>query len=156
MTLRERLPGAWRLIEYRPERDDGVVRHPLGRDLQRLLVYTPDGHVSVQLMRPGRAPYSGGDVGGGSRDERAAAAAGYFAYAGTWHVDEVAGTVTHRVGLSLVPNWVGDVQLRHVRFHGEMLELSAPPMPIAGRTRTARLTWRRAEPVDDRLPEVGR
>jgi hypothetical protein len=143
-SLRDRLLGTWRLLSYRTEAEDGSVRHPLGRDLQGLLVYAPDGFVSVQLMRPGRAPYASGDVGGGSRDERAAAAAGYFAYAGTYETDEARQSVIHRVRLSLVPNWVGDVQTRIARFDAGELELSAPRLLIGARMRIARLRWTRA------------
>lgn len=138
-----RLVGAWRLVSYEARQDDGTVDHPMGRDVAGLLVYTPDGHVSMQVMRPGRPRFASGDIGGGSPRELEAAASGYFAYAGTFEVDEAEGTVTHRVELSLVPNWVGAEQKRFVRMRDDELELVAAPTRINGREQAARLVWRR-------------
>ena len=60
-------------------------------------MYTPDGFMSAQLMRRGRPEFASGSWFDASDDELRAAASGYIAYSGPFHVGEK-GTVTHRLG----------------------------------------------------------
>ena len=66
----------------------------------------PTSEASVEVRRHDGVPVIdlAGDVNRARPEEYAAAAAGYFAYAGRWEVDGAAGTVTHEIELSLVPN----------------------------------------------------
>ncbi|WP_423392421.1 lipocalin-like domain-containing protein [Burkholderia sp. LMG 21824] len=131
--LRERRVGAWRLVsdEIRP-RGGGAVTYPLGRDVRGWILYTPDGYMSAQLMAAGRPPYADGDLQGGTADERAAAAGGYIAYSGPFHVADD-GTPTHETDVSPFPNWIGHVQQRAVRLDGDRLPLgTAAPVRIDG------------------------
>jgi hypothetical protein len=137
--LSEALVGAWSLASYEALAADGSVSHPLGRHAEGLLVYAPNGLMSVQIMAAGRRLWDHG----GSDAHRAEAAAGYLAYAGRYEVDEAAATVVHRVEISLVPNWVGTDQRRAVALDGDRLELTAAPTAIDGERRTPRLSWRR-------------
>ena len=53
--LREQLIGAWRLVSYVEKPVDGnPERFPMGEEPKGLLLYTPDGYMSAQLMTPGR------------------------------------------------------------------------------------------------------
>ena len=83
--LREKIVGAWRLVSY-VEQDDrgGPVTFPLGRDAVGLIMYTPDGYMSAQLMRSGRHGYDEPDIDGGTVQQAAAAAEGYLAYSGPY------------------------------------------------------------------------
>jgi len=143
VTLRDSLVGTWRLVSYEARHQAGDTIFPMGRDLKGYITYTADGHVSVQVMVPGRAGLASGDISRGTTEEWAEAAKGYFAYCGTYDVDETRRTVTHHVELSLVPNWVGQEQVRDVHLQEGRLELSGPPTPILGDTRTAHLVWER-------------
>jgi hypothetical protein len=69
-TLRERVLGAWELVTF-TARDTGTgeERHPLGAAPRGLILYTDDGHMSVQLAES---------------DMR-----GYVAYGGRFSVDDV-------------------------------------------------------------------
>jgi len=58
------------------------VGYPLGEDATGFLLYTADGFMSVQIMRPGRLRYRAGGLGDGTDAESAGAARGYVAYAG--------------------------------------------------------------------------
>ncbi|QTO47074.1 lipocalin-like domain-containing protein [Burkholderia latens] len=143
--LRDQLVGAWRLVSYevRP-RDGGTITYPLGRDVRGWILYTPDGYMSAQLMAAGRPPYADGDLHGGSRDERAAAARGYVAYSGPFNVDDN-GTLTHEMDVSLFPNWIGNVQQRVVSVEGNRLQLgTAKPVVVDGRQVDAVLVCARA------------
>jgi hypothetical protein len=84
-SARERLIGAWHLVRIESPGPDGKavdVPQPKG-----MLVYTRDGHVSVQLMYPKAA--------NGVSNEYVLN--GYEASFGSYDVDEATHTVTHHV-----------------------------------------------------------
>ena len=143
--LREQLVGAWRLVSYeiRP-RDGSAVTYPLGRDARGWILYTRDGYMSAQLMAAGRPPYASGDLHRGTESECTAAARGYIAYSGPFHLDDD-GTLTHEMDVSLFPNWIGNVQQRVFRLDGDRLQLgTVGPVRIDGREVDAVLLWARA------------
>jgi hypothetical protein len=138
------LVGTWRLVSYEVRDEDGGLTHPLGRDPVGFLTYTADGHMAGQLGRADRAYLSVGDWEAAPDPEVAAAARAYFAYCGTY---EVRGeTVVHRVGLCLMPNWIGGDQVRDVALDGDRLTLSTVFVALGGRQQTASLVWHRAHP----------
>jgi hypothetical protein len=142
--LKQQLIGTWRMAAYTAERDDGDAIYPLGQDLQGYIMYAADGHMSVNLMKPGRPKFSSGDIMRSTAEERAAAAEGYFAYAGTYEIDEAKKMVVHHVEYSLYPNWVGMDQHRLVILEGNRLELRSPkPVVVSGEQRTLRVRWER-------------
>ena len=50
--LRTNLTGAWVLQSYEARSIDGSdVTYPLGVNPRRIIMYTPDGYMSAQLMR---------------------------------------------------------------------------------------------------------
>src|SRR5829696_9614579 len=98
------LLGTWRLLSWENRGAEGDVTHPFGPDAVGYLTYTADGYMFVVLMRAERAVFSAGDLLTGSHRERAAAAASYISYAGTYELR--ASTVVHHVRASLFPNWV--------------------------------------------------
>src|SRR6516165_6604867 len=51
--------------------------------------------------------------------------------------------VNHRIISALIPNWEGQVNVRHYEFKGEVLVLSSPPMIVNGRQGRSVLHWRR-------------
>lgn len=82
---RERLIGAWHLVRIDAPGSDGKAApdpQPKG-----MLVYTQDGHMSVQLMYPASANTLSNEY----------VQKGYEASFGSYDVDETAHTVTHHV-----------------------------------------------------------
>ena len=143
--LRTNLTGAWVLQSYEARSTDGSdVTYPLGVNPRGIIMYTPDGYMSAQLMRSGRPRFSGDDMHLAPNDELAAAAGGYLTYAGPYSVVRD-GLIAHHVEVSLLPNWIGGTQYRAARLCGSVLELSPPePVLIGGQPRNARLVWHRA------------
>ena len=93
-SAREKLIGAWRLVSLEVTGEDGkVTRIP---DLEGMLLYTRDGHISVQLMYPKSASALTNDY----------VKNGYEASYGSYDVNEVAHTVTHHVQGSITENLV--------------------------------------------------
>ena len=111
--LREKLLGAWRLVDVVEEPVDGSPpRRPHGEQPIGLILYTPDGYMSAQIMARDRPTILAPDWSDLSAEDYAEEARGYFAYCGSFAVDEAAGTVTHSVEASLFPGWVGSRQPR--------------------------------------------
>jgi hypothetical protein len=82
---REGLIGAWHLVSIAAPGPDGKtisVSHPAG-----MLIYTRDGHISVQLMYPESASALSNEY----------VHNGYEASFGSYDVDEATHTVTHHV-----------------------------------------------------------
>jgi Lipocalin-like domain len=83
-TLREQLVGAWKLVSYVEKPVDGSDPfYPMGEEPQGIIMYTPDGYMSAQLMRPGRPKFASGDWFRGSPEEIKEEASGYIAYSQT-------------------------------------------------------------------------
>jgi hypothetical protein len=143
--LRTNLIGAWVLQSYEARSIDGSeVTYPLGVNPGGIIMYTPDGYMSAQLMRSGRKRFSGDDMQLAPDDELAAAASGYLTYAGPYNVVRD-GLIAHHVEVSLLPNWIGGTQYRAARLSGSVLELGPPePVLTGGQHRNLRLVWHRA------------
>ncbi|MDQ3855389.1 MAG: lipocalin-like domain-containing protein [Chloroflexota bacterium] len=120
---------------------EGEVTYPLGPDAFGYIMYSADGHVSVNISTANRPSFRSGDLLSGSVQEQAAAAQTYVSYCGTYEVSQ--GKVVHRVEASLFPNWAGSEQERYYAFEGDRLTLSTGPMLLGGRQRRAFLTWER-------------
>jgi hypothetical protein len=142
--LRNNLVGAWTLESYESTSVDGSnTIYPLGEDARGIIMYTPDGYMSAQIMRSERTSFDRNDPHQAHDDELAAAAASYFNYAGPYTV--AGDVIAHHVELSLVPNWVGGIQYRTAHLTDACLELSpAEPLLMRGELRNAKLVWRRA------------
>jgi len=124
--LRQKLIGAWALVEYKTQPASGApATYPLGKDAAGIIMYTPDGYMSAQLMQPGAPKFVVGDLSGGTKDELAESMKRYLAYSGRFAVKEEGGkpVLTHQMEVSSFPNWLGNVQQRTVKVEGEYLTL---------------------------------
>ena len=137
--------GTWELVSYTAEENDGgPVTYPLGPDALGLIMYTGDGYMSAQIMRRDRPAFDRPETDGGTREQAAAAAAGYLAYSGPFTVDESTGVVHHEVTVSLLPNWLNGTQLRQSKLDGDHLTLFATTAAPDGIETVSTLLWKRA------------
>ena len=119
VSAREKLIGAWRLVWMEEQGADGKVTRITDR--KGMLVYTRDGHISVQLMFPKAESAA-------SSNPVQYAQGGYEASFGSYEVNEAAHTVTHRLEGSLVRSLVGKDLPRVFRFaDGHLILRSARP-----------------------------
>jgi hypothetical protein len=102
----DRFVGAWRLAWLEEE---GTDRNVHKADCTGLLVYTPDGHISVQVMY--RNQQTGSSYAQG----------GYEASYGTYQLDENARTFTFHVEGALVRTLIGKDLRRAYEFSGKQL-----------------------------------
>jgi hypothetical protein len=137
----EAIVGAWQLVSFHGRNAKGDLRPALGENAQGLLVYTAEGYMTAVLSEAGRTPFRSRDYRGGTREEALAAVNSYISYSGRYTLS--GDTVTHHVEMSLYPNWIGDDQIRNVKFEGNLLILSTPPFLLSGGEWTFELTWKR-------------
>ena len=109
--IRGRFVGAWRLAWLEEEGADGKIHRA---DCTGLLVYTRNGHMSVQVMY--RNPTSGT-----SAAPVQYAQGGYEASFGTYEIDEGAHSFTYHVEGALVRTLVGKDLPRAFEFSGKQL-----------------------------------
>lgn|SRR5579864_3785870 len=117
--VKDKLIGAWRLAWIEEEGSDGKPNRLVNR--RGTLVYTRDGHMSVQIMLPeAETAPQGGPV---QYDQ-----GGYEAYYGTYDVNEQAHSVTHHVEGALVRKLIGNNLTRVYSFsNGQLILKSSRP-----------------------------
>jgi len=109
-SVQDRFIGAWRLASLEEERADGKVHKA---DCTGMLVYTRDGHMSVQVMYRNPQPAASGSV--------QYAQGGYEASFGRYELDERSGTFTFHVEGALVRSLVRKDLKRVYELSGEQL-----------------------------------
>ncbi|PVH69708.1 hypothetical protein DL98DRAFT_661541 [Cadophora sp. DSE1049] len=156
-SIRTQLIGAWELISYCAYKvDDPSERiFPLGPEAQGMIMYTPSGHMSAQLRRPGQPHFATGDgITSGTDSEWAEVGRNYVAYTGCFFLDETGGSegepmLLHEMRYSNIPRLVGDVQRRLVEIKdesdGRYLYLGVKEIFLGGEKRVVRVKWKRME-----------
>jgi len=109
--IRDRFIGAWRLAWLEEEGADGKVHRA---ECAGLLVYTRDGHMSVQVIF--RNPQAGTNAAPVQY-----AQGGYEASFGTYEIDERAHSFTYHVEGALVRTLMGKDVTRVYDFLGKQL-----------------------------------
>ena len=138
----EQLVGTWRLENWETRYDTGRVIHPMGEDAQGLLVYAPDGYMSVVLFRNGRAPFTTGEMLSADADEKIAGWDSYYSYCGPFELK--GDCVIHHIEACLYPNWIGTTQERQAVIDGGNLILKTDPPKTRRGVQTSAVTWSRA------------
>ncbi|HTM18483.1 MAG TPA: lipocalin-like domain-containing protein [Terracidiphilus sp.] len=106
---KEQLIGAWHLVSIDSTEPDGKLNRIT--DCKGQLVYTRDGHMSVQLMYPSSQSTLTNDY----------VLNGYEASFGTYDVDEAAHTIPHHVQASVTRGLVGKDLTRAMQFSNDNL-----------------------------------
>ena len=109
--IRDRFVGAWRLAWLEEEGADGKIHRA---DCTGLLVYTRDGHMSVQVMY--RNPQAGTNAAPVQYVQ-----GGYEASFGTYEIDERAHSFNYHVEGALVRTLIGKDLARVYDFSGKQL-----------------------------------
>ena len=137
--------GSWKILTGETVHADGSITYPfMGKEPIGLIVYQPNGLMSVQVMRDPRPPVPvSGSAFRATQEEKSAAFSGYYAYWGGYTTSASDNTVIHQVNASLWPQEVGITYKRTYAFAGDRLVLTTPPFSIDGRQAFNRLTWQR-------------
>jgi ketosteroid isomerase-like protein len=144
-SIEDRFVGTWRFVSIEQRNAQGELL-PVISGRTGFIIYTPTGHMAVQLMEDDRKEFAGAQPSG---EEARAALASYNAYSGTFTVNEAQGTVIHHRQTKLTPGTVdalgGTDVIRSYRFSGNQLMLTPPPRMIDGEELTRTLVWERIE-----------
>jgi hypothetical protein len=133
------LIGTWRLQSFHLRTSDGEVTYPYGPDAVGYYLFSESGYMSVVVMAPDRPTFVSGDLMGGTTTERVKAAETYISYTGRYRVD--GDQLVVHPEAAFFPNWIAVDQVRIMSLEGDLLDLSTPPMLLAGRQQTAHLVW---------------
>ena len=123
-STQDQFIGAWRLAWLEEEGADGKVHRA---DCTGLLVYTGDGHMSVQVMY--RNPQTNSQASSQATTNAAPvqyAQGGYEASFGTYDIDEAAHHFTFHVEGALVRTLIGKDLPRVFEFSGKQLIVKSP------------------------------
>jgi hypothetical protein len=141
---KEQIIGTWTLTSWTRVVGDTEEPGPLGSSAIGFIMYTTDGHMCGNGMRPDRPKFASRDFRGGSIEEKAAAFETYFGYCARYEVDESKGVVTHIVAVSSFPNFTGTEQKRFVTVSGDRMTITTPPVQVDGKQTYSILRWERA------------
>ncbi|CAI7590778.1 unnamed protein product [Penicillium glandicola] len=124
---RQNLIGTWALVEYKVVNiETGHVTYPMGSNVQGFLMYSADGFVSANLMKPGAPAFLSEDRVRGTQEELSEAMKHYLGYCGHYDLEEANGgiMVKHNMQVCSFPNWIGHEQGRLITFNGNILEIN--------------------------------
>jgi len=146
-AIAKALPGSWRLVSVETIRANGEVIYPFyGRHPIGLLMYDRSGWMSVQIVSDPKptvpAVSSREEFLKAPESEKAAAIDGFYAYYGTWTVDEAGATVTHHIKQSLYPAERDTDGTRQLTLQGNTLTLVAHAHEM-GEDHERKLVWER-------------
>ena len=144
-SLRSQLIGVWSLTKAVTVKGNETVpwfgRHP---PITGIIIYSESGWMSAQIAGAPAGTISRADFYKLSDADRAVWFDEYYAYYGTFEIDEVAHVVTHHVVSSLLPYETATILKRDVSIDGDMLSLLTPPRDSGGKTTFNRLVWKKA------------
>jgi hypothetical protein len=145
--LAEKLCGAWSLISWRIEYDDGrPANEPFGADPLGAIMYDRSGWMSATMCTRRRSPFSAASAAAASVESKAKALDEYLAYSGHWRLE--GRVIVHQVTCSLNPVLIGTEQRREAQLTGDLLDLSAMESETLDQQVKRRrhvIRWHRAE-----------
>jgi hypothetical protein len=152
-TIKGRLVGTWKVVSWESLRRNGEALniwmglHPSG-----LIMYQPNGYMAVQFMADPRPAFAQNPATTPPPyDEFRNAFFGYYAYWGTYTINEAGNGVVHHVQGSERPGEVGLNYQRSVSIDGTKLVITTPCCYKAGQLLRHDLLERMQIPTDEEL-----
>ena len=146
---RQDLVGAWQLLSIQIDTPAGPRPDPFyGASCSGLLIYDASGWMSVQINAQNRPPLPVPDSRPTPSEAteaaqlKAAALDSYYAYVGTWTLDESRAAITHHIASALYPGEGGARYTQSVALQGTTLTLTVRRVLPSGPV-TQTKTWRR-------------
>jgi hypothetical protein len=142
MQLKE-LVGTWKLISFKItwDKTDKVI-YPFGEDALGYLIYTLDGHMSVQFMRANRTNCSTDEYKNLSTKEKIEIATNFGGYSGTYQIHE--NKIIHHPLISAFPNFIRIPQVREYELVKDLLILKcAYPKKEMRKEGLSQIIWER-------------
>src|SRR5258707_3925346 len=144
-SIKDQIVGTWTLLLSDNIKDDGTHVPIYGPNPEGTVIFTADGHYSLQILRHGRPAFASKDRLKGTADENKAAVQGMISHFGTYAIDEAGKAITLRIEASSVPNWDWTLLNRPIAaITDEVLTWNTPAPSAAGFVR-AELAWKKAK-----------
>jgi len=121
--------GTWTLVAADKLLSDGTRTHDYGENPHGLVLFTADGHYSVQIYRAGRSKFASGNKLKGTPEEYKDASIGMSVHFGRYTIDPVKNTITFQIDSASFPNWDNTTQVRSYELKGDELSWKVPPRP---------------------------
>ena len=113
-TVRQQLVGTWKIVSGMMQVGDETKPTPLGPNVAGFMMYTPDGHFCFTAMTRDRPKIGGGDRGGGTIEQKAAAYESYRSFCGRYEVNEQERVITQSYEVTLLPDSIGTTEKRFI------------------------------------------
>jgi len=144
-SIKDQIVGTWTLLLSDNIKDDGTHVPVYGPNPEGTVIFTADGHYSLQIIRHGRPAFASKDRLKGTADENKAVVQGMISHFGTYAIDEAGKAITLRIEASSFPNWDGTSQKRPITaITDDVLTWNTPAPSAAGYVR-AELAWKKAK-----------
>jgi hypothetical protein len=139
--------GTWKLISIETvlQPDDTIVYAWMGLSPLGLIMYDQTGYMSVQFMKDPRPTFSSDRYFDAPPEEIKRAFYGYYAYFGTYEINETEGAIIHHIKGSLMPNEVGIIYKRFFKIEEKRIILTTPQQKRGDQLYYNRITFERVE-----------
>jgi hypothetical protein len=121
--------GTWVLAKAEKLLPDGTRVSDYGENPHGLVIFTADGHYSVQIYRAERLKFSSGDKLKGTPEEYKEACLSTSVHFGRYSIDPAKHTITFRIDRSSFPNQDDTTQVRPYEMNGDELSWKVAPRP---------------------------
>jgi hypothetical protein len=121
--------GTWVLTGADKILADGKQVSDFGPNPHGLVVFTVDGHYSVQIYRDERTKFAAGDRLKGTPEEYKEAFLSTSVHFGHYSLDSDKHTITFQIDRAIFPNWDDATQVRTYELKGDQLSWKVPPRP---------------------------
>jgi len=142
-SIQQQILGTWRLLSYvREEIPSGAKSDVMGAHPSGYINYGRDGRMMVIIVGTDRKKPAGAVA---TPEEAQALITSMLAYAGTYTIDSVARTVTHKIEVSWDQSRTGESHVRNYQLAGDQLTLTTQRSrdPATGKITVRTLTWER-------------
>jgi hypothetical protein len=123
------ITGTWTLTAADKILPNGTRVPDYGVSPHGLVLFTPDGHYSIQIYRADRTPFVSGDRLKGTPDEYKDATLGMSTHFGRYTLDPTKGTITFHIDRASFPNLDDTTQVRSFEIKGDELSWKVPARP---------------------------
>ncbi|WP_263417806.1 lipocalin-like domain-containing protein [Terriglobus albidus] len=129
MAQTSSIVGTWILTAADKLMPDGTRVSDYGPDPHGLVIFTADGHYSVQIYRNDRVKFASGDRLKGTPEEYRAIATEMSVHFGTYTVDTAKHTISFHIDRASVPNQDDTTQVRAYELQGDVLSWKVAARP---------------------------
>jgi hypothetical protein len=146
-SIKDQLVGTWTLLLNDNVKPDGSHEPLFGPNPSGTVIFSPDGHYSLQIMRASLPKFASNSRVKGSADENKAVVQGALTHFGKYTVNDADKTLNLQIESSSFPNWSGTRQKRPITAMADdvLTWTTANPSADPSGGSKAELVWKRAK-----------